>query len=31
MAVWTVKADYGPQVLPEYQGNGLIEALPEIL
>ena len=31
MAVWTVKADYGPQVLQEYQGNGLIEALPEIL
>lgn len=31
MAVWTVKADYGPQVLPEYQGNGLIEALQEIL
>ena len=31
MAVWTVKAKYTPQVLPEYQGNGLIEALPDIL
>lgn len=31
MAAWTVKADYLEQVLPEYQGNPLIEALPDIM
>ena len=27
---WTVKAEYHEQILPEYQGNPLIEALPDI-
>ena len=31
MAAWTVKAEYLQQVLPEYQDNPLIEALPDIL
>ena len=31
MAVWTVKAEYHEQMLPEYQNNPLIEALPDIL
>ena len=31
MAAKTVKADYMEQVLPEYSGNPLIEALPDIM
>ena len=31
MAAKTVKADYMEQVLPEYNGNPLIEALPDIM
>lgn len=31
MTARTVKAEYLEQVLPEYQGNPLIEALPEIM
>ena len=31
MGVWTIKAEYRAQVLPEYQGNPLIESLPDIL
>lgn len=29
--IWTTKAEYHEQMLPEYQGNPLIEALPDIL
>ena len=28
--VWTTRAEYHEQALPEYQGNPLIEALPDI-
>lgn len=31
MAIWKVEADYLEQVLPEYQNNPLIEALPDIM
>ena len=30
MMIWTTRAEYHEQVLPEYQGNPLIEALPDI-
>ena len=30
MTPYTDKAEYGEQVIPEYQGNPLIEALPDI-
>ena len=31
MRIWKKKAEYLEQVLPEYRGNPLIEALPEIM
>lgn len=31
MTAWKVKAEYRDQVLPEYQGNPLIMALPDIM
>ena len=30
MMPYTVKAEYRNQIIPEYQGNPLIEALPDI-
>lgn len=30
MTPYTTKAEYREQVIPEYQGNPLIEALPDI-